>query len=147
MKSKKTAVKTTKSKYGIAVFTCDQCEFVSLYLSNLKKHKQLKHNNVELGDQDCDLESKIEIVDDMLAAYKTESSDLTNFPNGPTDIFVTEPHKESVVKNEEISEEDPLSDTTNLMEQDPLEVEMKQERIEDEQLTTTKDPIIEATEI
>ena len=97
MKSKKTAVKTTKSKYGIAVFTCDQCEFVSLDLSNLKKHKQSNHNNVELGDQDCDLESKIDIVDDMLAAYKAESADLTEFPNGPTDIFSTESQKESVV--------------------------------------------------
>ena len=33
----------------------------------------------ELEDNDCDLESKIEIVDDMLAVYKTESADLTEF--------------------------------------------------------------------
>ena len=51
MKTTQTAVKTTKSKYGIAVFTCDQCEFVSLDLSNLKKHKQSNHDK-ELGDQD-----------------------------------------------------------------------------------------------
>jgi len=57
-----------------------------------------------------------------MTAYKTESADLTEFPNGPTDVFLTESQKESVVKNEEISEDDPLSDTTNLMEQDPLEV-------------------------
>ena len=28
----------------------------------------------ELEDEDCDLESKIEIVDDMLAVYKTEQN-------------------------------------------------------------------------
>ena len=43
------------------------------------------------------------------------------------------------VKKEEITEEDPLSDTNNLLNQDPLEVELKQERIEDAELTV-KEP-------
>ena len=47
----------------------------------------------ELEDEDCNLESKIEIVDDMLAIFKTESADLTEFLEDPTDDPATEDKK------------------------------------------------------
>ena len=49
----------------------------------VKKEKREEDEQItvkeEHEDEDCDLESKIEIVDDMLAVYKTESEDLTEF--------------------------------------------------------------------
>ena len=91
----------------------------------------------ELRDEDYNLETKIEIVDDTV--FKAESADLSEFLKGPTDDFVLELQKETEVKKEEITEEDPLSDTNNLMEQDPLEVVIKQERIENKD-QTIKEP-------
>ena len=56
----------------------------------------------ELEDEDCDLESKIEVVDEMLAVYKTESADLTEFLEDNNEDLATEELKrveEPVVKN------------------------------------------------
>ena len=64
------------SKYGIAVFSCDQCEFVALNPFNLKKHKQSNHEP-KLQDRDCDLETKEEVLDDKLDIIKTECEDPT----------------------------------------------------------------------
>ena len=65
----------------------------------------------ELEDEDCDLESKIEVVDDMLAVYKTESADLTEFLEDNNEDPATEDLKsveETVVKKKKIEEKEKL---------------------------------------
>ena len=62
----------------------------------------------ELKDEDCDLETNIEIVDDMLALYKTESADLDEFLEDTNEDPATEDQKsvEVIVKKEKIEEDE-----------------------------------------
>ena len=51
----------------------------------------------ELKNEDCNLESKIEIVDDMLAIFNSESADLTEFLKDPNDDPATEDQKMQIM--------------------------------------------------
>ena len=92
-----------KSKHEGVSYSCDQCEYSAGSLSNLKRHKESKHEVIETTvvqheahelatseaiskeppaviepeSVSCDLESKIEVEEDIL--FKTESSDLSEF--------------------------------------------------------------------
>ena len=76
----------------------------------IKKEKREEDEQItvkeELEDEDCDLEFKIEVVDDMLAVYKTESADLTEFLEDNNEDPATEDQKslEVIVKKEKKEE-------------------------------------------
>jgi len=101
--SDQSLLKHKESKHEAVSYSCDQCEYSAGSHSNLKRHKESKHEVIETtvvqheGHElatseaiskeppaviepksvSCDLESKIEVEEDIL--FKTESSDLSEF--------------------------------------------------------------------
>ena len=86
----------------------------------------------ELEDEDCDLESKIEVVDDMLAVFKTESADPAEFLEDTNEDPASEDQKsvEVIVKKEQREEDEQITVKEELEDED-CDLESKMEVVDD----------------